>query len=94
METTKDIKNEVSNGARYAANQATKKASQLSSQAASGLEEFRNEAADRYEDIEARAKELARTSYDVVKTYPVYSILGAAAIGFIAGSVLNMGRKH
>ncbi len=94
METTKEIKNEVTNGARYAANQASKKASQVSSQAASGLEEFRDEAMQRYEDIEARAKELASASYDVVKTYPVYSVLGAAAIGFIAGSLLSMGRKH
>lgn len=92
MESTKEIKNEVTNGARYAANQVSKKASQATSQAASSLEGFRDEAMERYEDIETRAKELASASYDVVKTYPVYSVLGAAAIGFIAGALMS--RKH
>lgn len=85
METTKEIKNEVSNSARHASRQATKAASQ----AADTFEGWRDEVEDRYHDVEKRAREIASASYDVVKTYPIYSVLGAAAIGFLAGSIMS-----
>lgn len=88
METTKELKNEVSNGARQVARQATQKASQ----AAENLEGWRDEVESRYHDVEKRAREFAGASYDVVKTYPIYSVLGAAAIGFLAGAIMS--RRH
>ncbi|MFZ3230662.1 MAG: hypothetical protein WA160_10695 [Pseudobdellovibrio sp.] len=43
-------------------------------------------------DVEAlnkKTKELADTATDFIRKYPVQSVLGAAAIGFIIGSFLK-----
>ena len=85
METTKELKNEVGNSARHAAHQASKKASQ----AADTFEGWREEVEGRYHDVEKRARELASVSYDVMKSYPIYSVLGPAAIGFLAGAIMS-----
>lgn len=89
METTKELKNEVSNGARQATRQASKQASQLKDSAMDTIEGWREDVEARYHDVEKRAREIASASYDVVKTYPIYSVLGAAAIGFLAGSIMS-----
>lgn len=85
METTKELKNEASSAARQAAHQASKKASQ----AMDTFDGWRDEVESRYHDVEKRARELASVSYDVVKSYPIYSVLGAAAIGFLAGAIIS-----
>lgn len=93
METPNKELKEMGNGARQVANQASRKATQASASAVEGLEGFREEIEERFHDVEKRAKQWADASYDVVKTYPVYSILGAAAIGFLAASILGRNRN-
>ena len=39
--------------------------------------------------LEGNAKDLLNKSGDLVKKYPLYTIMGAAAVGFVAGSFLR-----
>lgn len=47
---------------------------------------------DRYHAVESRVKEGVDASEEFVKAHPFYTILGAAAVGFVAGALIN--RKH
>lgn len=44
---------------------------------------------ERYEDLRKRAGEAVDASEDFVKDHPYYTLLGAAAIGFVAGMLLR-----
>lgn len=44
---------------------------------------------ERYEDLRKRAGEAVEASEDFVKEHPYYTLLGAAAIGFVAGMILR-----
>lgn len=47
---------------------------------------------DRYHAVESRVKDGVEASEDLVKSHPFYAVLGAAAVGFVAGALIN--RKH
>ncbi|WP_374001623.1 YqjD family protein [Bdellovibrio bacteriovorus] len=47
---------------------------------------------DRYHAVESKVREGVDASEEFVKAHPFYTILGAAAIGFVAGALIN--RKH
>ncbi len=44
---------------------------------------------DRYEDLRKRAGEAVEASEDFVKEHPYYTLLGAVAVGFLAGMILR-----
>lgn len=44
---------------------------------------------ERYEDLRERASQAMEASEDFVKEHPYYTLLGAAAIGFVAGMLLR-----
>lgn len=44
---------------------------------------------ERYEDLRKRAGEAVEASEDFVKEHPYYTLLGAAAVGFLAGMILR-----
>ncbi len=44
--------------------------------------------------LEGNAKEMIGKSGEVVKKYPVYALMGALAVGFIAGTMLNEAIKN
>lgn len=44
---------------------------------------------ERYEDLRKRAGEAVEASEDFVKEHPYYTMLGAAAVGFLAGMILR-----
>ncbi|MEN0059468.1 MAG: hypothetical protein AAGB31_11585 [Bdellovibrio sp.] len=47
---------------------------------------------DRYYAAQAKAREAVDASEEFVKDHPFYTILGAAAIGFLAGVLVR--RRH
>ncbi|UXR64001.1 hypothetical protein EZJ49_13100 [Bdellovibrio bacteriovorus] len=47
---------------------------------------------DRYHAVESKVKEGVDASEEFVKAHPFYTVLGAAAVGFVAGALIN--RKH
>lgn len=44
---------------------------------------------ERYEDLRKRAGQAVEASEDFVKEHPYYTLLGAAAVGFLAGMILR-----
>lgn len=52
----------------------------------------RNEWSDRVHAVQDGFKHGVEASEDFVKAHPFYTILGAAAVGFVAGAWMN--RKH
>ncbi|KYG64937.1 hypothetical protein AZI86_12120 [Bdellovibrio bacteriovorus] len=44
---------------------------------------------ERYEELRKRAGEAVEASEDFVKEHPYYTLLGAAAVGFLAGMILR-----
>lgn len=44
---------------------------------------------DNYQMLKTRAQDALHASEDYVKEHPVYTILGAAAVGFIVGSIFR-----
>lgn len=47
---------------------------------------------DRYHAVQDKARVAIDTSEEFVKTHPYYTILGAAAVGFVAGMLIR--RNH
>lgn len=44
---------------------------------------------DRYHNLQESARDAMDASEDFVKEHPYYTVLGAAAVGFIAGMLLR-----
>jgi len=63
----------------------------LSNKLSDGLKEA-FEKMEHNEDVQAMkesAKEVADVATDFIRKYPIQSVLGAVAIGFVLGSVMN-----
>ncbi len=50
---------------------------------------FSDEVITRYGDLTEQLKLASDKSVDFVKKYPVYSVLGAAAVGIVVGSMIR-----
>ncbi|MFS4457694.1 DUF883 family protein [Bdellovibrio sp. HCB2-146] len=85
MEASRDIMNDVNTTTRKAAHDL--KGSMQ--EARSSLKEAFN---DRYESVRRQAGEALSTSEEFVKEHPISTVLGACAVGFIAGALLR--RRH
>lgn len=44
---------------------------------------------ERYEDLRSRANQAVEASEDFVKQHPYYTLIGAAAVGFVAAMILR-----
>jgi ElaB/YqjD/DUF883 family membrane-anchored ribosome-binding protein len=55
----------------------------------SSVEHIRSGVEDAVSAIEEEARELIGKSGEVIKQHPIYSMVGAAAIGFVAGYFLH-----
>ena len=60
----------------------------------SSVDHIRSGVAEAVTAIEGNAREIMDKSGDIVKKHPIYSLLGAAAIGFVAGSFLRDSLKN
>ncbi|MBO9667817.1 MAG: DUF883 family protein [Bdellovibrio sp.] len=81
-ETSKDFVNDASRAARS-----------TSSQAQQRFEDLRHDLEDRYHVAQERARQALSDSTEYVKANPVRTVLGAAAIGFVAGLIARR-RRH
>ncbi|QDK38379.1 YqjD family protein [Bdellovibrio sp. NC01] len=66
--------------------------SEIKSKAEDMQSDMRSMWADRYDQIKSRAKDAYSTSEDFVKDHPVATVLGACAIGFVAGLLARRSR--
>ncbi|XGC82126.1 YqjD family protein [Bdellovibrio bacteriovorus] len=59
-----------------------------------GIEEtnWREKYEDLQEQIQSRASDAVDASEDFIKEHPFYTVLGAAAVGLVAGLLLRGGR--
>ena len=55
----------------------------------SSVEHIRSGVAEAVTAVEGNARELLSKSGEVVKKNPIYALMGAAAVGFVAGSFLR-----
>lgn len=47
---------------------------------------------DRYESLKRKTQDAVSTSEDFVKEYPIATVLGACAVGFVAGMIARRNR--
>ncbi len=66
--------------------------SDVKSQINDAKSELRKEWGERYETIKHRAQDAWETSEDFVKDHPIATVLGACAVGFVAGMIAR--RRH
>jgi len=55
----------------------------------SSVDHIRTGVAEAVTSVEGSARELIDKSGEVVKKNPIYALMGAAAVGFVAGSFLR-----
>lgn len=88
-EASREILNDMSNAGKQAASlgrQAMDKASDKLHSRASDWEE-------RYKAVQEKTRQAVDTTTDFVKEHPVSTVLGAAAVGFLAGMIARS-RRH
>lgn len=83
--STNDLKNTADKAGNYAADKAKQAANAVSAQV--NKQGLRTE--EIYEDVRERAEDALDASVDFVKKYPLYTVAGAAAVGFIAGALIR-----
>lgn len=55
--------------------------------------DFRTELSNRFETVKGKAQDAITTSEDFVKEHPLSTVLGACAIGFVAGLIARRRRQ-
>ena len=85
--------NELKNTSASAGNYASEKARHAASNIQEKVEKSQARLGDIYHTARDRAEDYYDTSVDFVKKYPVSTVMGAAAIGFVAGILLRR-TKH
>jgi ElaB/YqjD/DUF883 family membrane-anchored ribosome-binding protein len=91
MENPRDTLNEVGSTTRRVANEFK---SDVKAAAKDARTNLRNELGDRYEHLRDQAKEMVSQSEGFVKEHPLSTVLGACAVGFIAGAILSRTSRH
>lgn len=66
--------------------------SDIKSQIGSTKSDMKAQWNDRYESIKHRAQDAVSTSEDFVKEHPLATVLGACAVGFVAGLIARRTR--
>ncbi|MNL40247.1 hypothetical protein D3C87_1625830 [compost metagenome] len=89
MEGTREFRNEVDSAANRASS-AVNKASGKAQHAISDMaHSFGSSAEEVYHNMEERARRAADASEDFVHKHPFSTVLGAAAVGLVAGILLR-----
>lgn len=98
--TANDVKNTATDAKSMASDKASKlsaKASDIASQVSSRVSETLGSSQAQVEDAYHMARETAseyvETSADFVRRYPLYTLAGVAAVGFIAGSLMSRSKR-
>lgn len=98
MENPRDIMNDVGSTARKTANEfkgdVKSAAGDIRSSAREAKNTLRDELTERYADFREQAKEAVSQSESFVKEHPLSTVLGACAVGFIAGALLGRSSRH
>lgn len=86
----REIKNAAKDVGQYAA-EKTKQAGSSLERAGSNLQDQLSgiDLSETYQAVQERASDAMEATVDFVKEHPFYSLMGAAAIGFVAGSLLR-----
>jgi ElaB/YqjD/DUF883 family membrane-anchored ribosome-binding protein len=106
--TPNDLKNAAQNAGNFAgdkAKQVANKADGIIDRASDKLqkgqkqagelyEQAYDQAGELYETAKDRAVDVFDTSTDFVKKYPLYTVAGAVAIGFVAAMILRRNNRH
>lgn len=87
-----DLKNAAASAGNYASDKARQVAHNVSENVSEKLDKSQARIEDIYNTARDRAEDYYDTSIDFVKKYPVSTVAGAAAIGFIAGMLLRRTR--
>ncbi len=66
--------------------------SEIKSQVHDAKSDFRSQWSDRYDMIKHKAQDAVTTSEDFVKEHPIATVLGACAVGFVAGLIARRTR--
>ena len=98
MENPRDIMNDVGSTGRKVANdfkgEVKSAAGDIKGAAKDAQNTLRHELGDRYAEFRDQAKEAMTQSEHYVKEHPLSTVLGACAIGFIAGALLSRASRH
>lgn len=87
-----DLKNAAASAGNYAGDKARQVAHNVSDKVSEKVDKSQARIEDIYSTARDRAEDYLDTSVDFVKKYPVSTVAGAAAIGFIAGMLLRRTR--
>ncbi|MDG0816039.1 DUF883 family protein [Bdellovibrio svalbardensis] len=66
--------------------------SEIKSHIGEAKSDLRAQLNDRYESIKHKAQDAVSTSEDFVKEHPIATVLGACAVGFVAGLIARRTR--
>lgn len=98
MENSRDIMNDVGSTARKVGNDfksdVKSAAGDIKSSAKEAKNTLRDELTDRYADFRDQAKEAMNQSESFVKDHPLSTVLGACAVGFIAGALISRATRN
>jgi ElaB/YqjD/DUF883 family membrane-anchored ribosome-binding protein len=92
--STGDLKNAAASAGNYASEKARQTAQNVSERISDKMDKSQARIEDIYHAARDRAENYYDTSVDFVKKYPISTVAGAAAIGFVAGVLLRRTNKH
>jgi ElaB/YqjD/DUF883 family membrane-anchored ribosome-binding protein len=91
MESPRDTLNEVGSTAKKVAHDFK---GDIRSAAKDARSNLRHELGERYDQFRDQAKEMVSQSEGFVKEHPLSTVLGACAVGFIAGAILSRSTRN
>jgi ElaB/YqjD/DUF883 family membrane-anchored ribosome-binding protein len=90
-ESSRELMNDIKSTGRQAVDTGKQlygdAKSEVKSQINEAKSELRSEWGERYETIKHKAQDALETSEDFVKDHPIATVLGACAVGFVAGLI-------
>ncbi|MBO9668328.1 MAG: DUF883 domain-containing protein [Bdellovibrio sp.] len=95
-ESSRELMNDIKTTGKQAADTAKHMYSDAKSEAKSQLSNVRSEMkerwGDRYETIKHKAEDAYHDTEEFVKEHPIATVLGACAVGFVAGMIARRSR--
>ncbi len=96
MEASREISSDVNSSTKKAIRAGesaiNERMHDLQDRAKDAYSTVQERARDAYSELQVRAREAADTSEEFVKEHPFTTVLGAAAVGFFAGILINRNR--
>ncbi|UYL07255.1 DUF883 family protein [Bdellovibrio sp. SKB1291214] len=90
-ETSREFMNDIKSTGKQAADTGKQLYGEAKSELKSKVNEAKSELestwGDRYETIKHKAQDAMDTSEDFIKDHPIATVLGACAVGFVAGLI-------